>query len=325
MKVYLVRRAFFTFRGEKSYALDLAGESVLARMQRLLGAETPECAPPPGEKIVLYPVFPFLTREKLAAFLAAHPGSLRFRGGFLERGGSFSEGSDPDEGLFSLADYPAMRLRAFRESALACAQAGALVEEGARVDVTVKVRGGAIVRRGAVLRGACEIGENAVIAGDSYLEDAVVGAESIVESSRILSSRVGAGCKVGPFASLRPGTRIGDGVRIGAFVECKNACIGSGCKITHLAYVGDADLGENVNVGCGVVFVNYDGRHKHRSVVGDGAFLGSNCNLVAPVRVGKGCFLAAGTTLTCDLADGDFCIGRSRETIKHTGADKYLG
>ena len=324
MKVYLVRRAFFTFRQKKSYDLDLAGESCLARMQRNLGAETIDGAPPSGEKLVLYPVFPFLTREKLDRFLAVHTGSLRFRGGFLERGGSFREGSDPDEGLYSLADYPSTRRRAFRESALSFAARGALVEEGADVDVTARLAGGAVGRRGAGVRGESVVGADAVIGAGSVVEESVIGDGTGVEGSYISHSVVGAHCSVGPYAHLRPGTNVGCGVRIGAFVECKNANIGDGCKLSHLAYVGDADLGERVNVGCGVVFVNYDGKRKSRTRVGKGAFLGSNCNLIAPVRVGDGCFLAAGTTLTRDLADGDFCIGRSRETIKPSGAGKYL-
>ena len=324
MKVYLVKRAFFTFRGKKSYELDLAGESCLARMQRRLDARIVDGAPPSGEKLVLYPVFPFLTPEKLAAYLSLHPGSVRFRGGFLARGGSFSEGSDPDRGMYSLEDYPAMRALAFRENALAFAAGGALVEEGAQVDAGVLLGSGCIVRRGAVIRGESVLGQNVTVSGGSLLEDAVVGAGTDVVSSHISASHIGDECTIGPFARLRPGNQIGNRVRIGAFVECKNSAIGDGCKLSHLAYVGDADLGERVNVGCGVVFVNYDGRRKSRTCVGSGAFLGSNCNLVAPVRVGEGCFLAAGTTLTRDLDDGDFCIGRNRETVKPGGAGKYL-
>ncbi len=324
MKVYLVTRAFFTFRGEAGYALGLAGMNCLERMRARLGAEVVDGAPPAGEKLVLYPVFPFLTREGLEQFLCVHTGSLRFAGGFLERGGAFREGSDPDAGMYTLADYAAMRVRAFRESALFHAQQGALVEEGAQVDLTAKLGRGALVRRGSVVRGNSVVGEDAVIE-DSYLEDSVVGAGTHVMSSRLVSAKVGKRCTVGPYASLRPATQAGDDVRIGAFVECKNARIGEGCKLAHLAYVGDADLAQNVNVGCGVVFVNYDGKRKSRTRVGKGSFLGSNCNLVAPLRVGEGCFVAAGTTLTRDLQDGDFCIGRSRESIKPGGAAKYLG
>lgn len=325
MKVYLVKRAFFSFRGEKSFDLDLAGQSCLVRMKENLGAEIVDGALPSGEKLVLYPVFPFLTPEKLAAFLSAHTGSLRFRGGFLEREGAFREGNDPDGGMFTLGDYAAMRARAFRESGMRFAARGALVEEGAQVDVCAELSRGCIVRRGCVVRGKCVLGENVVVSGDSYLEDSVIGAHTHIDSSRVFASHIGENCTVGPYASLRPATQVGNRVRLGAFVECKNACIGDGCKIAHLAYVGDADLAERVNVGCGVVFVNYDGKRKSRSSVGKNTFLGSNCNLVAPVRIGDGCFIAAGTTVTCDLANGDFCIGRSRETVKKERAKRYLG
>lgn len=323
MKIYLVKRSFFTFRGQKSFELDLAGKSCLVRMRENLGAEVVD-APPAGEKLVLYPAYPFLTAVEVTAFLTAHTASVRFRGGFLERGMPFHEEDCLSEGLFSLADYPAMQTRALRESGVLHAGQGALVEEGARVDATVRLGRGVIVRRGACLTGGSVVGEDAVIAGDSIIEDSVIGAGTQVMSSRLSASKVGKRCKIGPYATLRPATEVGDDVRIGSFVECKNARIGDGTKIAHLAYVGDAELGARVNVGCGVVFVNFDGRRKARSYVGDGAFLGSNCNLVAPVKVGAGCFLAAGTTLTRDLADGDFCIGRSRESIKRRGAEKYL-
>ena len=324
MKIYLLRRAFFTFGEKKGYELALAGADTLTRMQHNLNAQVIDGAPPAGEKLVLYPVFPFLTAGEVSAFLAAAHGSLRFRGGFLERGGEFCEGRDPCEGFYSLSQFPAMQERAYRESAFAHIGRGALVEEGARVDLTADVGCGAVIRRGACVYGGSTVGEDAVISGESVLADSFVGAGSVVESSRLDHARVGAGCRIGPFAFLRPGTCAGDGVRIGSFVECKNAVIGDGCKIAHLAYVGDAELGKRVNVGCGVVFVNYDGKHKSHTRVGNGAFLGSNCNLIAPVRVGDGCFLAAGTTLTRDLADGDFCIGRSRESVKSGAAEKYL-
>ena len=323
MKIYLVKRSFFTFRGQKSYDMDLAGKSCLVRMQENLGAEVVD-VPPAGEKLVLYPAYPFLTAEEVTAFLSAHTASVRFRGGFLERGTPFHEEDCLSEGLFSLADYPAMQTRALKESGALHARQGALVEEGARVDATVRLGRGVIVRRGACITGGSVVGEDAVIAGDCIIEDSVIGAGTQVASSRLMASIVGKRCTIGPYATLRPMSVVGDDVRIGSFVECKNARIGDGTKIAHLAYVGDAELGARVNVGCGVVFVNFDGRRKSKSYVGDGAFLGSNCNLVAPVKVGAGSFVAAGTTLTRDLADGDFCIGRSRESIKRRGAEKYL-
>ena len=127
---------------------------------------------------------------------------------------------------------------------------------------------------------------------------------------------VGSGSRIGPYAYLRKGAKVGHGCRVGDFTEIKNASLGDGSKMAHLAYLGDADVGKNCNVGCGAVFVNYDGREKRRSVVEDDCFIGSNCNIVAPVHMGRGAYLACGTTLTQDLSAGDFCVGRSRETVK---------
>ncbi len=324
MKIYLVKRSYFTFRAQPSYALDLLGTDCLARMCAVLGTEAIDGAPPAGEKLVLYPAYPFLTEEELSRFLRMQKGSVRFRGGYLDRGGAFAEGGDPSDGMFTLADYALMRARAARENAALFAARGAMVEEGAQVDCTVRLSVGAIVRRSAVVKGQSIVGEDAEIAGGSVVEDSTIGAGTRIEHSILKDARVGKRCVVGPFARLRPASVVGDDCRIGDFVELKNARVGDGCKIAHLAYVGDADLAARVNVGCGVVFVNYDGKRKSRTRVGAGAFIGSNCNLIAPVCVGDGCYLAAGTTLTRDLSGGDFCIGRSRETVKRDGAQKYL-
>ena len=324
MKIYLVKRSFFTFRGKKSYELDLLGKTCLDRMCEALDAEVVEGALPAGEKLVLYPVYPFLTAEEVTRFLTVQTGSVRFRGGYLERSGAFRESGDPSDGLFSLADYSTCLARAARESAVLHAEHGALVEDGALVDVTARLGWGAAVRRGAVVKGASVVGEDAEICGGSVVENSFVGAGSRVESSYLSDARVGKRCVIGPFARLRPASVVGDDCRVGDFVELKNARVGDGCKIAHLAYVGDADLAERVNVGCGVVFANYDGKRKSRTHVGKGAFLGSNCNLIAPLQVGAGAYVAAGTTLTRDLAGGDFCIGRSRETVKKGSAKKYL-
>ena len=129
----------------------------------------------------------------------------------------------------------------------------------------------------------------------------------------VRGAKVGRGARVGPFANLRAGAEIGDRCRVGDFVEIKNAFVGEGSKVSHLAYIGDARVGKNVNVGCGVVFCNYDGRKKHFSEVGDGAFIGSNVNLVAPVKIGAGAFVAAGTTVTRDVPAGACVIGRVRQ------------
>jgi bifunctional UDP-N-acetylglucosamine pyrophosphorylase/glucosamine-1-phosphate N-acetyltransferase len=118
---------------------------------------------------------------------------------------------------------------------------------------------------------------------------------------------------VGPFAYIRPGSIIGNHCRIGDFVEIKNSSIGDRTKVSHLTYVGDADLGSGINVGCGVVFVNYDGREKHRSVVDDGVFIGCNVNIISPVKVGEGAYIAAGGTVTSDVPSGALHVARERE------------
>ena len=138
-------------------------------------------------------------------------------------------------------------------------------------------------------------------------------------------ARVGKNCTVGPFAHLRKGANVGDNCRVGDFVEIKNSVVGEGTKVSHLAYVGDADVGENCNIGCGVVFCNYDGKNKHRTRVGNNCFIGSNVNLIAPVEIADGAFVAAGTTVTEGAGKGDFVIGRVRQQIRAGGAKRYLG
>lgn len=326
MKVYLVKRSFFTFRGVESYKMELCGEDTLSRMSNALGAEiAEEEGLPAGEKVVLYPVYPFLTRAELTHLFTSYEGSFSFSGGYVERVGTpYSVRANFDFPLFTLQDFSACEREAERRIALSYAGRGVLIEEGAVVSASAVLGEGAIVRRGARVLGGSIIGRNAEIGTGSEIVDSCVGEGSIVRASVLERARVGANCTVGPNAYLRPDAQVGDGCRIGDFVELKNCTVGRGTKISHLAYVGDADLGERVNVGCGVVFANYDGRHKHRSKVGNGCFLGSNCNLIAPVTLGDGVFLAAGTTLTKDLRDGDFCIGRCRETVKPQLAKKYL-
>lgn len=322
MKIYLVKRSFFHFRGKKSYEIELAGKSCLERMKENLGADVVD-VPPPGEKLVLYPAYPFLTLQDLTQFLTAHTHSVCFRGGFLERGTAFHEEECFSGGLFSMEDYPALQARALRESCVLHAKRGALVEEGARVDATVRLGRGVIVHKGACITGKCEIGENAVISGESVICDSAVGEGTQIHSCRLTSTTVGKDCQVGPYATLHC-TTAGDRVQIGSFVECTNVQMGNETRIAHLSCVANARLSARVVVGCGVLFADFDGKQSCECIVGEGAFLGNNCILVAPVRVGAGCFVAAGTTLTRDLAQGDFCIGRSHESVKHGAAVKFL-
>ena len=132
--------------------------------------------------------------------------------------------------------------------------------------------------------------------------------------SHIEGAHVSADAEVGPYARLRPGANLGAGAKVGNFTEIKKAEIGVGAKVNHLSYIGDADIGSGVNIGCGTITVNYDGKKKHRTVVGDTAFVGCNSNLVAPVSVGSGAYIAAGSTITKDVPDGALGVGRARQS-----------
>lgn len=179
-----------------------------------------------------------------------------------------------------------------------------------------------IVHPGVTLEGGCRIGENVVLYPGSRIAASKIGDETIVQNSVITEAEVGNNCTVGPYAFLRPATKVADKCRIGDFVEIKNSNIGKGTKVSHLTYIGDADLGEKINVGCGVVFVNYDGRSKFRSTVGDNVFIGCNTNLISPVEVGEGSYIAAGSTITDDIPDKALAIARARQVNKTGWKDR---
>ena len=126
----------------------------------------------------------------------------------------------------------------------------------------------------------------------------------------------------GPFAHLRPNASLGENVHVGNFVEVKNATVGKDTKVGHLTYVGDADLGREINIGCGTIFVNYDGVNKHRSTVGDGAFIGCDTSIIAPVTIGKGAFTAAGSVITKDVPEKALAIARARQENKEKYANR---
>ena len=189
---------------------------------------------------------------------------------------------------------------------------------------SVKVGKDVIIEPFAVVKGNTVLADGCVIGSFSYIENATIGLNSVVKSSRITDSVVGDNCTVGPNAHLRNNARIGNNCRIGNFVEIKNSHLYDGVKAAHLSYVGDAVVGARTNIGCGVVFVNFDGRTKHRCEVGDDCFIGCNANLVAPVKLGKDCFVACGTTVDKDMPDGAFSIGRSYLTVKEGRAYQYF-
>ena len=178
---------------------------------------------------------------------------------------------------------------------------GVIIEEGAVIHPGNVLGSGAVVRRGAVLY------------PNNIVENAEIGENAELTASVVRGAKVGRGAKIGPFSNLREGAVIGENCRIGDFVEIKNAEIGCGSKVSHLAYVCGALMCKNINMPCPAVFCNYDGRQKHFTEVGDRAFIGSNVNLVAPVCVGEGAFIAAGTTVTKDIPAGACVIGRVRQ------------
>lgn len=184
------------------------------------------------------------------------------------------------------------------------------------IDAGVTIGQDTVIYPGNVLEGATAIGRGCVLYPGSRIADSVIGDGVTIQSSVILSSHVGEGTVIGPAAHLRPGSRIGSHVRIGNFVETKNAEIGDYTKVSHLTYVGDARIGEHTNVGCGVVFVNYDGERKHHTEVGSHSFIGCNVNLVAPVEVADNTYIAAGSTITDKVEEGDLAIARARQVNK---------
>ncbi|MDR1573344.1 MAG: UDP-N-acetylglucosamine diphosphorylase [Clostridiales Family XIII bacterium] len=185
----------------------------------------------------------------------------------------------------------------------------------AYIDARARIGKGSFIGPCTVIEGETGIGEDCFIGQNTRICDSLVGNGARIEQSVVIESEIGDRARVGPFAYLRPGSRIGADAKVGDFVEVKNSSLGAGSKASHLTYIGDADIGTDVNLGCGVVFVNFDGSEKHRSVVGDGAFIGCNVNIVSPVVVGDGAYVAAGTTITKDLPAGALAVGRAKQRV----------
>lgn len=206
----------------------------------------------------------------------------------------------------------------------------ALIEQGVQVldpttvyvDEGVKVGEGTRLLPGTILRGDTVIGKRCEIGPNSVVTDCIVGDGVVVNASQINRSIIDDDVSIGPFAYIRPDCHVCRGVKVGDFVELKNSTIGADTKISHLTYVGDSDVGSGVNFGCGTVTVNYDGLTKFRTTIGDGAFIGCNTNLVAPVKVGEGAYTAAGSTITDDVPAESLAIARSQQVVKKNWVDK---
>lgn len=182
------------------------------------------------------------------------------------------------------------------------------------IDSTVTVGQDTIIYPGVQLRGNTHIGAGCTIDSDTIITDSTVGNRCTLLKCVLNEVAVADGANIGPFAYLRPGTKLAENVKVGDFAEIKNATIGAGSKIPHLSYIGDAEVGSGVNIGCGTITCNYDGVNKHRTIIGDDVFIGSNTNLVAPVTVGDGAFVAAGSTITKPVSAGALAVERARQT-----------
>jgi len=192
------------------------------------------------------------------------------------------------------------------------------------VDPTCTVASGVTLLPGTILRGDTRIAAGCEIGPNTMIRDSVIGEHTTVNASQVNESTVGAYTTVGPFAYVRPHCTVGDHCRVGDFVELKNSVLGNGTKVSHLTYVGDSDVGERVNFGCGTVTTNYNGIRKFRCTIGDDVFIGCNTNLVAPVTLGDGCYTAAGTTVTEDVPAGALAVGRARQSNKDGWASRFM-
>lgn len=189
---------------------------------------------------------------------------------------------------------------------------------------TVRIGQDTIIQPGAIIRGATVIGEDCVIGAYSILDDATLASGVTVKAHSVLEgARVGTGSDVGPFARLRPGAVLAECVHVGNFVEVKNATLASGVKAGHLAYLGDASIGEETNIGAGTITANYDGIDKHRTTIGRGVFVGSNSTLIAPVSIGDAAFIAGGSAVNGDVPDGAMAIARGQQRNVEGWAVRY--
>lgn len=195
-------------------------------------------------------------------------------------------------------------------------QQGVTLRDPARIDVRGEVACGqdVTIDINVIIEGKVDIGDGVQIGPNVILKDCSIGAGSIIEANCVIEQAVvGKECNVGPFARLRPGATLANRAKVGNFVEIKNADIGEGSKVNHLSYIGDTTMGDNVNVGAGTITCNYDGANKHRTIIGDNVFVGSNTAMVAPIKLGDGATIGAGSTLTVDADAGALTLTRSKQ------------
>lgn len=181
------------------------------------------------------------------------------------------------------------------------------------IGVDVEIGKDTVIYPNNILEGKTKIGSECTLYQNSRIADSIIGDGVDIQSSVILNSSIGDNTTVGPFAYIRPETKVGSNARIGDFVEIKKSTIGDGTKVSHLTYIGDAEVGNECNFGCGTVVVNYDGKDKHKTIIGNNSFIGCNTNLVSPVKVQDNTYIAAGSTITLEVKEGDLAIARAKQ------------
>ena len=206
-----------------------------------------------------------------------------------------------------------------QQQAISLMQNGATLLDPSRIDVRGELTTGqdVIIDVNCVFEGKVILGDNVEIGPNCHLKDCEIGDNTIIKSNSLIDeSQVGSHCDIGPFARLRPGTKLSNKAKIGNFVETKKAIIGEGSKVNHLSYIGDTEMGANVNVGAGTITCNYDGVNKHLTQVADNVFIGSNSSLVAPISVAEGATIAAGSTITKNINEKQLAFARARQANK---------
>lgn len=197
--------------------------------------------------------------------------------------------------------------------------------ENTYIEVDAEIGQDTIIYPGTIISGDTKISSDCIIGPNSEIKNCYVGEGTLIRQSVAHDSQIGSKVTIGPFAHIRPQSQISDEVRIGNFVEIKKTVFGHGSKASHLSYIGDAEIGSDVNIGCGSITVNYDGKNKHLTRIEDGVFIGCNSNLVAPVKVGKEAYIAAGSTVTKDVPGNSLAIARARQVNKENYAEKLNG
>jgi bifunctional UDP-N-acetylglucosamine pyrophosphorylase/glucosamine-1-phosphate N-acetyltransferase len=220
-------------------------------------------------------------------------------------------------GVNSRAELAELERHYQRRQAEALMDAGVSIADPDRFDV----RGGAVTAGrdshfdiNVIIEGPARFGERVTIGANSVIKRTEIGDDVVIHPNCVIEDAViGANSIVGPFARIRPGTRLDDRVHVGNFVEIKNSELAVGSKVNHLSYIGDSSIGRDVNVGAGVITCNYDGANKYRTIIEDGVFVGSDCQLIAPVSIGKGATVGAGSTITGDVPPDTLALARARQ------------